>query len=70
MLYMPTLILESFVDFELYPQTYLMDNFTNNTCNCLISANPFDIYILGEPFFRAFDVMLNYNTSAIEIFDN
>lgn len=69
-LYMPSIYLSSYMSLSIGPQEYLIDNFTAGTCNSLLSTNDEELFILGEPFFRAFNVKLNFNTTEITLFKN
>jgi len=68
--YMPSLLFSSFVDFIIYPSEYLVDNSTAGSCSALISTNDQNWWMFGEPFFRSYNVKLNYNTTEITIYSN
>lgn len=71
LVYMADLQLTSNIDLTVYPSEYLLDDFTNNQCRSLISTNDQgsnDLYGLGEPFFRSYNIKLNYWTTEITIY--
>lgn len=65
---MSSILLTSFTKLEIFPSEYLLDDFTNNQCLALISTNAESVFGLGEPFFRSYDLKLNYLTAEITIF--
>lgn len=67
---MPSIYLSSYITLTIGPSEYLIDNFTAGTCNSLISYNDEEMFILGEPFFRSYNVKLNFNTTEITLFKN
>lgn len=68
-IYMADILMDtSFINLEIPPSTYLIDDFTAGTCNSLITANDANLFVLGEPFFRTYNVKLNYLTTEISIY--
>jgi hypothetical protein len=56
------------MEFSIPPNVYLLDDFTSNTCSSLITANDNNLFVLGEPFFRMYNIKLNYLTTEITIY--
>jgi len=56
--------------FVIQPNEYLLYDVSSNTCRSLITNNTEEeAFVLGTPFFRSFNIILNYNTTEITIFD-
>lgn len=70
--YMPSLLLTTTDQFRIYPQDYLIDDSTTSPAQCVaaISTNEQNYFALGQPFFRAYNIMLNYDTMQISIYSN
>jgi hypothetical protein len=66
--YMPSLLFTTIMDVRIYPSEYLLDDFTSNTCQALISTTAESVIGLGQPFFRTYNIKLNYQTAEISIY--
>lgn len=51
------------------PAMYLLDDFNSNSCRSLIIENSEETLVFGKPFFRAYNVVLNFNTTEITIIE-
>jgi hypothetical protein len=69
---MPSLILEATNQFRIYPQDYLVDDSSTSPAQCVaaISTNAENYFALGQPFFRAYNVQLDYSTMQISVYSN
>lgn len=46
---------------------YLLDDFDNDMCRCLLVDYNGDLFTFGQPFFRSFNIALDYNSTMITI---